>query len=69
MIIQFEYGLHGDDGTEVLKDQITRTSSPAFMPDEELLEKIGRPFYEVRLMCTLDTETGAVSILSAERVP
>lgn len=31
--------------------------------DDELLEKIGRPFYEVKLRCTLDTKSGAVTVL------
>lgn len=32
----------------------------------ELADKIGRPFYEVHLKCTLDTETGEVKILAAQ---
>lgn len=27
------------------------------------VERLGRPFYEVALNCTVDTETGAVTIL------
>jgi hypothetical protein len=33
--------------------------------DSELAQKVGRPFYEVELECTLDTETGHVTIVSA----
>ena len=33
---------------------------------EELRLKIGEPFYEVTLECTLDDETGEVKILSAK---
>ena len=65
MIIKFEYVIDGDDSTEVLKDQIMRSSSPRFMPDDALLEKMGRPFYEVALDCTLDTETGEITINGA----
>lgn len=65
MIVRFEYGLHGDDGAEQLKEEITSSSSPRFMPDDDLLEKIGRPFYEVILFCALDTETGAVTVEGA----
>jgi hypothetical protein len=31
---------------------------------QELRQKMGRPFYEIRLNCTLDTETGEVEIVS-----
>lgn len=37
-----------------------------FMPSEELLEKMGQPFYEVTLRCSLDTETGKVKLLGAK---
>ena len=32
---------------------------------EALAEKAGRPFYEIGLDCTIDTETGAVEIVKA----
>lgn len=34
--------------------------------EDELWEKVGRPFYEVTLHCVLDTETGAVTLERAE---
>jgi len=33
---------------------------------DDLMERMGEPFYEIELHCTLDTETGVVEILSAE---
>lgn len=69
MIVHFAYYLHDDADQESRRAEIQRTASQRIQIDDELAEKIGRPFYEVRLICELDTETGAVNILSAERVP
>lgn len=33
--------------------------------DDEFMDRVGRPFYEVQLTCTVDDETGEVRIVSA----
>lgn len=37
-----------------------------FTVSDELLDKIGQPFYEIALSCRLDTETGRVEILGTK---
>lgn len=60
--IQFVYYLHDDsEGSE--REDFLHAQNPAF--DEKLFEKMGEPFYEVKLTCEVDTETGDVVILSA----
>lgn len=63
MKIPFTYALHdnyqSDEMLEVLQDE-----DPRFT--EELVEKMGRPFYEVIMQCEVDSETGDVTILSAK---
>jgi hypothetical protein len=36
-----------------------------FTPSEDLIDKMGQPFMEVTLHCTLDTETGDVTLRGA----
>jgi hypothetical protein len=67
MIVEFEYALHDNQDTEGRCEQIMQTADEHIEIGDDLAEKIGRPFYEVTLSCTLDTETGAVEILSARR--
>jgi len=65
MILPFKYYMHdnasSDERVETILD-----ANPAFAeahPNrtvEEWSELIGRPFYEITVNCTLDTETGAV---------
>lgn len=66
-IVNFSYVLHdGNDSIDRL-DEISGQTGIEIDPDGELAQRIGRPFYEVTLHCTLDTETGAVQILGAEK--
>ena len=53
-----------------VRDSYTRSEFQEVFEDltgyamsDELLEKIESPFYEVKLNCTLDTETGKIEIL------
>jgi hypothetical protein len=64
--VPFEYILHDTLDSEERTAQIAASAGVEI--DEELAEKIGRPFYEIRVHCTLDTRTGYVSIHNAERV-
>lgn len=61
MIVQFTHYMHDDD-YDIFMESIR---DAGVEPSEELMEKIGRPFYEVCLNCELNTETGAVRIVSA----
>jgi hypothetical protein len=65
VIVNFTYYLHDSQETEGRVEQIESTATPGITIGDELVEKIGRPFYEVELGCTLDTDTGAVQIISA----
>lgn len=64
MIIEFTHYVHDSLNSHELREAI-ETSSGHVISDE-LMERIGRPFYEVLLSCSLDTVTGAVSILRAQ---
>jgi hypothetical protein len=62
VIVHFTYVLHDTDDQEGRCEQIQRTATEPLTIDDELADKIGRPFYEVVLHCALDTMTGAVTI-------
>lgn len=63
MIAYFDYTLH--DRLEHSQRILEIAESAGVEIDAELAAKIGRPFYEVVLACTLDTETGTVAVLGA----
>ena len=63
MKVPFTYYLHDDDRWEVAE---TIHDKYAVLSLEEIVELVGRPFYEVKLSCEFDTETGEVTILSTE---
>ena len=67
MIVTFDYYLHDDNDTEGRCETIMQTASQPIQIDDELAEKIGRPFYEVALSCTLDTDTGKVVITGVKQ--
>lgn len=60
----FKYYLHDSYNSFESLDWIARQTGLEI--DDELADKIGRPFYEVGLNCTLDDETGRVTIVSAD---
>jgi hypothetical protein len=61
-MIEFKYYLHEDsEGYE--REQFLKNQDPRFT--DELLEKMGSPFYEVMLLCQVDEETGQVTIVGA----
>jgi hypothetical protein len=62
-VVEFEWALHGGSPYE---DRASWERELGFKLTDELLEKMGRPFYEVILRCSLDTETGKVEILGAK---
>lgn len=62
-IVEFEYYLHGGKPYEEREEWSRKLG---FTVSDELLEKMGQPFYEVTLSCTLDTQTGQVVILGAK---
>lgn len=61
MKVQFKYYLHDDytssERAEAILDQIDLD-----MSREEFSQLIGRPFYEVTFTCTLDTDTGTITV-------
>lgn len=61
--IDFTWYLHGGKPYEE-REQWSRALG--ITVTDELLEKIGQPFYEVELACTLDTATGNVEIRSVK---
>lgn len=61
--VEFTYYLHDDSDTFEMAADLRSQHPDVF--DEELLEKMGRPFYEVTLTCEVDTDTGDVVILRA----
>ncbi len=69
MKVPFKAYLHDDytsaELAEEIFDQMNAQGIDLGMDEEELMEKIGKPFYEVTLNCMLDTETGAVTLVSA----
>lgn len=66
IIVEFTYHLHDEADAFDRRDEIAASAGVEI--DDALMDRIGRPFYEVCLHCTLDTESGAVVIRSAERV-
>lgn len=60
--IPFYYYMHDDSFWE--RHDSLQEQDPRFT--EELLEKMGKPFYEIKLHCEVDSETGEVTILSGE---
>jgi hypothetical protein len=61
--VRFDYYLHDRcEHTERI-EQIAESAGITI--DDALAEKIGGPFYEVQLQCTLNTKTGAVTIHGA----
>lgn len=61
----FDYYMHDDYNTDERLDWISKQVGFDIDPESELAEKIGRPFYEVKLECELDFDTGIVTILKA----
>jgi hypothetical protein len=60
MIVTFEYALH-DHEHGTLREAIEAGAD--ITVTDELMDKIGQPFYEVTIQCTLDTVSGEVTIL------
>lgn len=66
MKLKFDYYLHDESsGSERAEEILSQISGQFTMDEEEFGEFIGRPFYEVKLECELDTVTGKVIILKA----
>jgi hypothetical protein len=65
--IPFRYYLHDESFAELFDFTFRDTELANLSEDEKdaLLQKIGRPFYEMTLKCELDTETGEVTLLEA----
>lgn len=61
MKVKFNYYLH-DDSTGYERAESILMQTDLDMSKEELSNLIGRPFYEVTLTCTLDTETGTIEV-------
>lgn len=59
----FTYYLHDDYETGEREDYIARQTGLSLAKVEAL--ETGRPFYEVKLLCTIDDETGDIELISA----
>lgn len=64
-VVPFKYYLHDNYSHHERIKWISEQTGLDIDPEDALAENIGRPFYEVALDCTLDTETGKVTILGA----
>ena len=60
---QFKYYLHDSYQSDEREDEIQRQMPAGVTVDGE---KLGRPFYEVTLLCTYDDATGGVEVVSVE---
>lgn len=63
MIVTFTHALHDHD-TETLRETIEHEAG--ITVSDDLMGKIGKPFYEVTLVCTLDTRSGEVAIVGVQ---
>lgn len=63
MIAYFDYAVR--DRPDHAERIYQISESAGIEISEELAKKIGQPFYEVMLACSLDTETGAVTVHGA----
>lgn len=61
MIRNFKYYLHDNSNRFELADFVGKQLG--ISADDPVWENVGRPFYEVGLDCTIDTESGEVKIL------
>ena len=65
-VIAFDYYLNDDSFHEAMYDRLEQLGyddrNGSF---DALIEKMNRPFYEVKLSCEVNTETGEVTIKSA----
>jgi hypothetical protein len=62
---RFKYYLHDDyTGSERAEEILKQINLD--LSRDQLIDKIGRPFYEVELLCELDDETWKVEIISAK---
>jgi len=60
--MQFTYYLHDDYNTGEMRDYLEEQGVEL---SEEAWENVGRPFYEVTLVCDVD-ETGKVTLIEAK---
>ena len=63
--VPFKYYLHDSYSSYERAEYIAGQTGVEMT--EEMIETIGRPFYEVELSCVLDTETGKVTIVGVMR--
>jgi len=61
-IVEFEWGFHSN----AWENRDSLAHELGFTPSDELLEKMGNPFYEVIVRFSLDTETGKTTVLGAK---
>lgn len=61
--VPFTHYLHDDKEQWNLRQTISDALGREV--DDEFMDRVGRPFYEVALDCTVDDETGEVRIVSA----
>lgn len=67
MIVPFKEYLH-EEWEEGMPDNLISQLRKVGLTEEqieELDQKAGRPFYEVTLDCTIDTDTGEVKLIEA----
>jgi hypothetical protein len=62
--IPFKYHMH-DDYSGAERAGIIAQQTGLDPEDEALWQRVGRPFYEVTLECTLDPATGRVELVKA----
>ena len=65
MKIPFKYYLH-DSYTSHERAETILGQTDLDMGIEEFNDLVGKPFYEVTLFCTLDTDTGQITVDTVE---
>lgn len=65
MKVKFKYYLH-DNATVYERAEDILGQTDLDMSREEFNELVGRPFYEVELLCELDTDTGDITVLQVK---
>lgn len=67
MILPFKKYLH--DGYSQSENAEWLSQQTGFGFDEEMMDKIGRPFYEIYLDCTVDVTSGEVKVTGVNGMP
>lgn len=64
--VRFKYYLHDNSSSSEFAEFVhPQIKNDVSLSEEEISRIVDKPFYEVELLCELDTETGEVVVISA----